>query len=59
MGKVGRPRKNPDELVSNQLIAIDAKDYERIKIKSIESGKSIKEIIKDMVTVSIDNDIVV
>lgn len=53
MKKVGRPKKNPEELVENQLIAIDYKDYEKIKIESIATGKSIKEIIKNMVTTAL------
>lgn len=49
MAQMGRPKKNEEDLVKNQLIAIDKSDYRKIKIKSIETNEPIKVVIKRLV----------
>lgn len=47
--KRGRPAKNADDKVKNQLIAIDIEDYRRIKIHAIKSSTPIKVIVHRLV----------
>ena len=49
MARTGRPKKKEEDLVKNQLVAIDYADYIKIKVKSEETQEPIKVIIKKLV----------
>ena len=49
MARTGRPKKKEEDLIKNQLVAIDYADYIKIKVKSEETQEPIKVIIKKLV----------
>ena len=50
MARLGRPKKAKEDLVQNQLIAVDKEDYLKLKNKSIKSKQPIKVLFKELVS---------